>query len=198
MYSQLKKNWHLLCLILGLVVVAIVLPRPPSNTAKPTKPAGKVLVVEPAKHKPTAKDERIESRKRIQSKLQKLQPKLDPTVAAIIANCVDNSAHIYDVDAELIMAVMFIESSCNPHAESVAGCTGLMQINYSVWKDELKLHNYYRSFQIPVNIDAGTRVLNRYRDKYGNWAVALDHYSGGKKDYSDTVLRLANKIVVME
>jgi hypothetical protein len=143
------------------------------------------------------KDERIDRRKSIQSRVQKLQPKLDPTVAAIISRCIENSCQIYDLEPEMVMAVCFRESSFNPMAESSARCLGLMQVNFDVWKDELGLGTYYRTFHISVNIDAGCRILKIYRDKHdGNWQQALDDYSGGKSNYYNGVMKLANELTL--
>ena len=143
-------------------------------------------------------DDRAEKGKEIQRKLSKLQPKLDSITCNTIARSIQRSCSIYDIEPELVMALIFKESSVNPQAESVAGCVGLMQVNYNVWKDELKLRSYHNTFEIAVNIDTGCRILRRYRDKYDNWNDALNDYSGGKVGYADQVMRLANELVVME
>lgn len=67
----------------------------------------------------------------------------------------------YDFDPNLIMGMIQIESNFKPNAVSNKGAYGLMQINYSVWKNELDIDEK-KIFDIEYNIDLGLRVLKRY------------------------------------
>lgn len=81
----------------------------------------------------------------------------------------------------LVMSVIQVESNFDQYAVSSAGAHGLMQVNYSVWKD---VHNidFNRIYQKEYNIDLGLKILKHYYDKNGgNMAKALFRYNNGYK-----------------
>ena len=81
----------------------------------------------------------------------------------------------------LVMAIIQVESNFNPYAVSVVGAHGLMQINYSVWKDELAI-DFNRIYEKAYNVELGLTVLKHYYDETGgNLAKALFHYNNGYK-----------------
>lgn len=99
-----------------------------------------------------------------------------------IEQAIETSAEKYGVDADLIRAVIKTESNFNPNVTSSSGAKGLMQlmpINY----------NYYGlsdPFDIVENIDAGTKHLKSYIDKYdGDIEMGLMAYNGGPTRMAD-------------
>jgi soluble lytic murein transglycosylase-like protein len=91
----------------------------------------------------------------------------------------------YGFHPNLVLSVIQVESAFNPMAVSSAGAFGLMQIRYSVWKDELKIDRS-RIFDIEYNIDLGLRILKQYQDiAGGNMRRALFLYNNGYKYNND-------------
>jgi soluble lytic murein transglycosylase-like protein len=87
----------------------------------------------------------------------------------------------YGFNPYLIMAVIQVESGFDPYAVSTAGAYGLMQVNYSVWKDQLNI-DFNRIFEKEYNIDLGLQILKHYYDgNAGNLFMALFRYNNGYK-----------------
>lgn len=92
---------------------------------------------------------------------------------------------VYGVSPHLIMAVAHRESNFDPSARSYNQdgselAYGLMQINYRVWKDELRL-DLGRLDDVDYNVQQGTIILKHYLDKSpGDIGQALFAYWGGE------------------
>jgi len=96
-----------------------------------------------------------------------------------IAENVFKKSREYGFNPYVIMALIQVESSFKPYAVSSAGAYGLMQVNYSVWKDELEI-DFNKIFDIPYNIDLGLRILSHYyRQADDNIYLALYRYNNG-------------------
>ena len=79
------------------------------------------------------------------------------------------------------MSIIQVESDFKPYAVSKAGAYGLMQINYSVWKDELNIR-FNRIYEKEYNIELGLKILKHYYDETnGDLLKALFHYNNGYK-----------------
>lgn len=85
----------------------------------------------------------------------------------------------YGFHPNLILGIVQVESAFNPLAVSSAGAYGLMQVHYSVWKDELRIDKK-RIFDIDYNIDLGLQILKQYYE-YSNRNIgqALFLYNNG-------------------
>jgi soluble lytic murein transglycosylase-like protein len=84
-----------------------------------------------------------------------------------------------DIDPLLILGIIQIESAFDPYAVSSAGAYGLMQINYSVWKNELNIDRN-KIFDTDYNIELGITILKHYLSKTnGNVLEALHLYNNG-------------------
>ena len=93
-----------------------------------------------------------------------------------IEDAVKIASNKYNVDENLIKAVIKTESNFNPNAVSSAGAKGLMQVMPANYKS-LGISN---PFNIYENIDGGTKLLKQYIDKYnGDIEMALMAYNGG-------------------
>jgi soluble lytic murein transglycosylase-like protein len=114
-------------------------------------------------------------------------PKAKPTVevtaeyVAVPANVayddiVQEAAALYDMDANLIHAVMQAESAFHPYAVSRAGAEGLMQLMPEL-SDEMGVSD---AFDPRENIMGGTRYLKRLLEYHnGNVDLALASYNAG-------------------
>jgi len=90
-------------------------------------------------------------------------------------------ARRYGFSPNLVLSVIQVESAFNPAAVSSAGAFGLMQVRYSVWKDELAIDKA-RIFDIDYNIDLGLRILKQYHElSGGDMHRALFLYNNGYK-----------------
>ena len=90
------------------------------------------------------------------------------------------------LDRDLIDAIIYIESHGNPVANDGKGCIGLMQINWKVWKKELRKIGITKKDQLyhpETNKKAGKYILKCY------YREVLKKYSGGSKEYANKVLK---------
>lgn len=102
-----------------------------------------------------------------------------------IIEVVYNKSRKYGFEPDLIMSLIYTESSFKPKAVSSQGAYGLMQVNYSVWKEELQLDSS-KMFDIEYNIEMGLKILKRYYDKSnGDIMRALHLYNNGYR-YNNT------------
>ncbi|RDY24495.1 lytic transglycosylase domain-containing protein [Romboutsia maritimum] len=93
-----------------------------------------------------------------------------------IENAVSIASKKYNVDANLIKSIIKVESNFNPKVVSSAGAKGLMQLMPENCRD-LGVKD---PFNIEENIDAGTRHIKEYLDKYnGNVEMGLMAFNGG-------------------
>ncbi|MGH8664623.1 MAG: transglycosylase SLT domain-containing protein [Burkholderiales bacterium] len=91
------------------------------------------------------------------------------------------AGHSTQIDPLLILAVMAVESSFNPIAESVMGAKGLMQIMPEFHQDKLRSpHGGQANVLDPeINIVAGAKVLRQYATQTDDdLAAALRLYGG--------------------
>jgi soluble lytic murein transglycosylase-like protein len=97
------------------------------------------------------------------------------------------------LDPLLILAVIAIESSFNPIAQSSAGARGLMQVVPRYHQDTLEEHGASGMLLDPaVNIVVGARILKRYIDHAGSLEAGLQYYNGARPDRSR---KYANKVI---
>lgn len=106
------------------------------------------------------------------------------------------------LDPYVIVAMVAIESSFNPIAQSVAGAQGLMQIMPQFHRDKLvqvAAHPGEASFYHPqANIRVGATILKEAIQKTGGLVQALQWYSGSANDpereYATKVLAEARRL----
>lgn len=89
---------------------------------------------------------------------------------------VETSAELYDLDADLVHAVIRAESGYNPRAVSVKGAMGLMQL----MPQTAKLLKVEDPYDPAANIAGGTRYLRTLLDRFqGSLELALAGYNAG-------------------
>lgn len=124
---------------------------------------------------------------------------VDERDARILVRSADANARKYKIDLELLMAIIFVESTYKTTAQSNQGAIGLMQV---VPRWHLDKINQYGDvdvlYDIRVNIAIGTEILMEYFEKEGNIRNALHRYNGSKDDktlkYSNRVLKKYNEL----
>jgi soluble lytic murein transglycosylase-like protein len=96
-----------------------------------------------------------------------------------IVETVYRKSRQYGFDPDLILAIIQIESDFKQYAVSPQGAFGLMQVNYSVWKNEFNI-NPKKIFEIGYNIDLGLRILKHYSNQSnGDLLNTLHLYNNG-------------------
>lgn len=96
------------------------------------------------------------------------------------------------IDPLLIVAVIGIESSFNPFAESTMGAQGLMQVIPRFHQDKVPDGAGDKALLDPViNIKVGTHVLEEAIRRRGGLIPGLQHYAGS----SDPTGAYANKVL---
>ena len=96
-----------------------------------------------------------------------------------IVDVVYRKSKEYEFNPNLIMSMILVESGFNPKAVSSKGAYGLMQVTYSVWKDELDI-DANRILDIEYNIVLGLKILKRYsKVANGDMLRALHLYNNG-------------------
>jgi len=97
------------------------------------------------------------------------------------------------VDPLLVLAVIGVESSFNPAAQSGAGAKGLMQIIPAYHGPLLDEYGGERGVFDPLtNIAVGTRILSDYIERAGSLEAGLQSYNGAA---SDPTTRYARKVI---
>jgi soluble lytic murein transglycosylase-like protein len=82
----------------------------------------------------------------------------------------------YNVDADLVRAVIKAESDFNAGARSQKGAMGLMQL----MPDTARLHNVNDAYDPSANVEGGVRHLRMLLDRYdGDLELSLAAYNAG-------------------
>ncbi len=119
---------------------------------------------------------------------------LDPVLAQT-----ENCARDAGLDPLLIVAVMAVESSFDPMAESHMGAQGLMQVIPRWHKDKLGENAAENALFDPLlNVQVGTQVLVEGLQRFGTLQAALQYYGGARNDpqarYSKKVLAMKQQL----
>jgi len=115
--------------------------------------------------------------------------KVDKREALDILKAVYREAKSSNLEPDLVLAVIAVESSFNRFALSVAGAQGLMQV-MPFWKAELG-RPQDNLMDVDTNVRYGCKILQYYMQKSsGKLSEALARYNGsyGRTSYPEKVL----------
>ena len=106
-------------------------------------------------------------------------------VAALVAEAYEVGA-ANRIDPKLVLAVMAIESSFNPFAQSPVGAQGLMQVMTQIHSDKYQhFGGHYAAFDPKTNLRVGVKVLQEYIARAGSVEAGLKWYVGAANQASD-------------
>lgn len=118
--------------------------------------------------------------------------RIGATAAERTVNAAYLAAYEVGVDPLLVLAVIGVESSFNPAAESGAGAKGLMQIIPAYHRERLEEYGGDDGVLDPLtNVAVGTRILKHYIERTGSLEAGLQSYNGAAADPS---ARYARKV----
>jgi hypothetical protein len=115
-------------------------------------------------------------------------------VAALVAEAYEVGG-ANKLDPTLILAVMAIESSFNPFAQSTVGAQGLMQVMTEIHSDKYQhFGGHYAAFDPKTNLRVGVKVLQECIARAGSIEAGLKWYVGAANlatdgGYADKVLQ---------
>lgn len=113
----------------------------------------------------------------------------DPDERMRILTRVHYEASLVDLEPELVLAVIEVESNFDRYAVSVAGALGLMQV-MPFWRNEIGRPDD-NLINLETNLRYGCTILKFYLDKEeGDLRRALGRYNGslGKRKYPNKVI----------
>lgn len=135
-----------------------------------------------------------------------LQPRLDKETAKRISLNIISECSDKNLDPILVTALIWVESRFDPLAYSNKGALGLMQVRYSIWKEDpiMRDNNVstkYKLYWIDLNIKCGTDILAKYyREADQDVIRALYRYNTGSKELPNKIgdfeVKYVNKIVI--
>ena len=92
-------------------------------------------------------------------------------------------SEMYNVDENLIYAIIKAETNFDPNAVSNKDARGLMQLMYDTAADDAKIVeieiNEQNLLEPEININLGTKYISMLIEKYENIEVALAAYNAG-------------------
>lgn len=104
------------------------------------------------------------------------QATLGAALSTSFEDLIRTAAGRYNLDADLVRAVIRAESDFNSSARSQKGAMGLMQL----MPETAKLHNVADAYNPSDNVEGGVRHLRMLLDRYqGNLELSLAAYNAG-------------------
>ena len=104
---------------------------------------------------------------------------LSPEEAQLVEGWLQHPPPPDEVDPMLVLAIMSVESSFNPKAQSHAGAQGLMQVLTRVHAEKfVPFGGIPAAFDPVANIRVGSAILKEYINREGSVEGALKSYVG--------------------
>ncbi len=99
-------------------------------------------------------------------------------LSALVAEAYDIGPK-FKLDPTLLLAVMAVESSFNPFAQSPVGAQGLMQVRTNIHTDKYdEFGGDFAAFDPVTNLHVGAQVLREAIDRNGSLEAGLRQYVG--------------------
>ena len=109
--------------------------------------------------------------------IQHVNPKVSKSAAESISSYVNTYSNKYELDPNLVISLMSVESDFKQKAVSPKNAYGLMQVSHNSWKKDpgyKKIVPDKRQLSHPrINIEAGCFVLSELRKQDKNRYVSL-------------------------
>jgi soluble lytic murein transglycosylase-like protein len=130
-------------------------------------------------HRPLGQDARTESQQRnITQYLSRRYRVANEAVRVLVAAAYETGQE-FGLDPQLILAVMAVESSMNPFAQSSVGAQGLMQVMTHVHAEKFEPHGGDHAALDPIaNIKVGSAILRDLIRRGGSVERGLQLYVG--------------------
>ena len=132
---------------------------------------------------------KIEKELKIQTYITNKYKGVSKKTAKTISIEIIKAASKHNVDHNLIVGLMELESGFNPLARSKVGAQGLLQVIFRIWSKIYNIEDTVLLYDIAYNIDIGTSILKHYINKNkGDITKALQNYNGSKgTKFSDRI-----------
>ena len=134
--------------------------------------------------------------------ITKINPKISKEEAERLVDIHIKYSKEFEVPVALGLAVNKKESTFKPEQISYTGCCfGQMQVNFNIWKNDLKISSARMLFNDEIGIKSGYYILRHYLDKTnGNIHNALKRYYGSTKnsmnhEYALSVMSIYHKFM---
>jgi soluble lytic murein transglycosylase-like protein len=184
-YSRLSKK-SLVCIRISLVLISLTLLPTAHATADPE--LRRLLKAAIASN--VGFEDRFDAEVWLLDMSQRLEMFVpDPSTRIEMLQQVHHEATRVDIEPELVLALIEVESHFDEFAISVAGARGLMQV-MPFWLDEIGLSDK-NLFKIRTNLRMGCTILRYYMDmEPNNLGRALARYNGslGQTVYPNKVI----------
>lgn len=109
--------------------------------------------------------------------VQESSGRVSHSTAKQIASSVKKHANKHNLDPNLVLRIMHVESRFDPKAKSWHGAIGLMQIIPKYHKDLIRGRSL---FNIETNIEVGVQILAGYKLQHRTMYRALQAYNGSQ------------------
>lgn len=161
----------------GLAAALVVFPVPLGESARPLalSERGPVMRAQASEPGPTGLVARLDDQLAVR------MPRLESVARRLLARTIVAEAEATAIDPLLVFALIHVESSFDPGAQSSRGARGLMQLREATYRRELERSKLPDGGpDDPVtNVRAGVRYLRRLIDAFGREEVALMAYNAG-------------------
>ncbi len=123
----------------------------------------------------------LEERLGILNDIWSYRPSLPHWEATAMARAIQQEARRYDLDWQLLLAIIRVESGFNPRAESHRGAIGLMQVRPAAFAEVVTDLGWRDSApeqlrDLGVNVRVGAHYLFRLVGRFGNIDKAVQAY----------------------
>jgi soluble lytic murein transglycosylase-like protein len=201
-FTECVKERLALTLRSGLLCAVVFIPAATLAQSPETTRGDRLATVETASEAKTIRSRAVGATPATQRQINQLSSHIqrrykvsEPRARRIVTEAIHNGQR-HQLEPELILAIIAVESTFNERAVSRAGARGLMQVMPRYHRDKVReIGGTQALFDPAKNIHTGSRILAKYRDNHsGNLRRALLSYNGSlhlrRSSYADKVMRV--------